>query len=657
MKFFLIFLIIIFINQPCFSQQKEIDSLETVFSQIKTDSSYNKKLGETIVWYRNRNPKINLYFIKKALKKSINDKDEYRNAYWTRELAFYYEGRGDLDSTYYYLNKSLLSFKANNNERYVHILKSSLAQYWQDVGDYTKSITCYNEAISFFEKQGEKDVWIVILIKMNLSSLYNNMEQYEDELKINKALYFQLKNDPDRERFGRLCSIIARAYMNLEKYEEGLKYAFESEKIKQSPNNKASLYINIGGLYAGLGNYVLSDQYYKKALKIFKEIGSEYREHIVYHNVGDNLMLQKKYKEAEYYLLKTNAFFEKNDVSSLSESYLALTELYEKKKDYKKAISYYKKREVLRDSLIGIEKQKAIADIEVKYETEKVKREKETAEKSAQINKLESAKNKNLFIGAAIIGVLIFLSSLFYFGRFKATKKAALVTLELKETQKRLAIEKQYRDSELKALKAQMNPHFIFNALNSIQEYIVLNQKNLASDYLARFADLMRKYLQHSDKGSISIQEEIDCLNMYLELEKVRFEDKLQYTIEVNSALNTEELSIPTMIIQPYVENALKHGLLHKKDNRKLNISVSKKDACIICIIKDNGVGRARAKEIQNKRRKEHQSFATKATENRLDLLNFGKDKKIGIQNIDLFDSDHNASGTKVIMTIPYTKT
>jgi two-component system LytT family sensor kinase len=100
------------------------------------------------------------------------------------------------------------------------------------------------------------------------------------------------------------------------------------------------------------------------------------------------------------------------------------------------------------------------------------------------------------------------------FSRIKAKKKAEIIILELHETQKRLALEKQYRDSELKALKAQMNPHFIFNALNSIQEYIILNKKNLAGDYLGKFADLMRKYLQHSDSGTLTIHDKIESLEM-----------------------------------------------------------------------------------------------------------------------------------------------
>lgn len=249
------------------------------------------------------------------------------------------------------------------------------------------------------------------------------------------------------------------------------------------------------------------------------------------------------------------------------------------------------------------------------------------------------------------------MSSLFFFGRLRERKKAELVTLELRETQKRLALEKQYRDSELKALKSQMNPHFIFNALNSIQEYIVLNKKNLASDYLGKFADLIRTYLHHSDTGVISLQEEIDSLKTYLDLECLRFEDTLNYTFNVAEDLNTDVTHIPTMLIQPYIENALKHGLLHKKEDRQIKVSFSKGEKNNIqCTIVDNGVGREKSKELQKKRASLHKSFAAKATEERLELLNFGKHKKIGVQIIDLYDESNIGNGTQVIVSIPILK-
>lgn len=221
-----------------------------------------------------------------------------------------------------------------------------------------------------------------------------------------------------------------------------------------------------------------------------------------------------------------------------------------------------------------------------------------------------------------------------------------------------LIIEKQNKELEnvflkLESLRSQMNPHFVFNALNSIQDYIINNQKNLAADYLGKFADLIRAYLEQSTKKEISLSDEIDTLEGYLELEKLRFEEKLEYQIDVDKKLEITEIKIPTILIQPYVENALKHGLLHKKSKGKLTIDfyLSDQDYLIITI-KDNGVGRKKASEIKAKQLLQHKSFATKATKNRLELLNYNMKNKIEISTEDVNDKNEDV-GTVVTIKIP----
>lgn len=247
------------------------------------------------------------------------------------------------------------------------------------------------------------------------------------------------------------------------------------------------------------------------------------------------------------------------------------------------------------------------------------------------------------FISALIL-ISFGLLTLFYRGKLKTKEKEKELALKNAKFENELAILK------LENLKSQMNPHFIFNALNSIQEYIVLNQKNLASSYLAKFADLIRAYLDHSSKGYISVREEVECLDTYLQLEKLRFEDKFSYTI--NSLESNEDIKIPTMLIQPYVENAIKHGLLHKKENRNLVIDFEllKEEKVLRCVILDDGIGREKAAQLRSK---QHKSFATEATQHRLDLLNFGKERKIGATIDDLINENKEAIGTKVTLLIP----
>lgn len=246
--------------------------------------------------------------------------------------------------------------------------------------------------------------------------------------------------------------------------------------------------------------------------------------------------------------------------------------------------------------------------------------------------------------------VLLFIALfLFYKHKMQKNEQEKLQALKSAQHQNELIA------LQLENLKSQMNPHFIFNALNSIQEYIVLNQKNLASTYLSKFANLIRAYLEHSSKGKISLKEEMDCLNIYLELEKLRFEEKLSYSIIIDENIDVYDVKIPTMLIQPYIENALKHGLLHKKDNRKLTVAfdLNKEKNILECTIEDNGVGREKAASLS---RSTHKSFASNATEKRLNLLNSKDKNKIGVTITDLYSENNQAIGTRVLVSIPILK-
>lgn len=253
------------------------------------------------------------------------------------------------------------------------------------------------------------------------------------------------------------------------------------------------------------------------------------------------------------------------------------------------------------------------------------------------------------FLSLCILGVVL-LVSLFFLVRISILKKQNKLLLD-KE-----AIEKQLVESQQTALRAQMNPHFMFNALNSIQEMIIVNDKKAASNYLGKFADLMRLYLNQSREESITLSEELAALQLYLELEQVRFEDNLQVTLEVAPDLVPEELTLPPMLIQPYVENAFKHGLLHQPKNKQLylefKIDQQKQQLC--CLIQDNGIGRAHSAQIKKAQNIHHHSFASSATQKRLDLLNYNRKKLITVDIEDLVDEQGNGIGTAVYLCIPF---
>lgn len=207
---------------------------------------------------------------------------------------------------------------------------------------------------------------------------------------------------------------------------------------------------------------------------------------------------------------------------------------------------------------------------------------------------------------------------------------------------------------EMSALRAQMNPHFVFNCLNSINRYILLNQPLVASQYLTKFARLIRLVLDNSKSEMISLEKELETLRLYIEMEAVRFEGRFQYNIQIDEAIDPGSLDIPPMLIQPYVENAIWHGLLHRKGNDgQLDIQIKLEHRDMIIWITDNGVGREAAQALKSKSASEHKSHGMTVTAERLKLLSNLYNREIHAQVHDLLQRDGSAAGTRVILTIP----
>lgn len=206
--------------------------------------------------------------------------------------------------------------------------------------------------------------------------------------------------------------------------------------------------------------------------------------------------------------------------------------------------------------------------------------------------------------------------------------------------------------NKIKALRSQMNPHFIFNSLNSIQHFVISNNSEKASKYLNKFSRLIRIILNHSEKQIITLSEEIELLKLYLELEQVRFENKFSYRITIDQSINADFIEVPTMLIQPFVENAILHGLAPLPKDGLLKISFSVREKSIVCTIDDNGIGRENSLHTKNTNSPMNLSLATKNTEERIRLL-----KKIDERDYSftIFDKQEiNQQGTKVEITFPY---
>lgn len=222
------------------------------------------------------------------------------------------------------------------------------------------------------------------------------------------------------------------------------------------------------------------------------------------------------------------------------------------------------------------------------------------------------------------------------------------------EKLERSQLERDLRISQLKALKAQMNPHFVFNVLNSIQGLYISNDRKQANALISKFSKLVRLTLDMSEELEAPISEEINMLELYLNVEKMRVQGDLDFTINIPPTLPQHDLYIPSLLLQPYVENAIKHGLLHKEGNRILNIDVklNEQKSLLSITIDDNGIGRLASSKI-NQNRPDHKSFATSANQKRLELLNNDRLDNIGLEFIDKYDNQGNPSGTTVILYIP----
>jgi sensor histidine kinase YesM len=205
---------------------------------------------------------------------------------------------------------------------------------------------------------------------------------------------------------------------------------------------------------------------------------------------------------------------------------------------------------------------------------------------------------------------------------------------------------------KLTALRAQMNPHFVFNSLNSIQHLIAGHERQPALAYLSTFSRLLRQILESSLSSTILLSEEMSILEKYLSLESLRFTDRFSYAITADPALDPDDLELPALLVQPYVENALLHGLLNKPGTGRLTIHFEDAHPYLRCTIEDNGIGRAAAAEIKSRKTTGHQSVGMLLTQERLELINGDRPDKVLVQITDLTDGTR-ATGTRVVIHIP----
>jgi len=245
--------------------------------------------------------------------------------------------------------------------------------------------------------------------------------------------------------------------------------------------------------------------------------------------------------------------------------------------------------------------------------------------------------------------LFIFFAILLISGLFYIISKYRINQIIKKEERKTALanLKTQVVEVELKALRAQMNPHFLFNSMNSIKGIIIKKDVKNAINYLTKLSSLIRAILSNSEKKSISLANEIEALQLYIQLESLRFTKKFEHQIQVDKNIDSSFVRIPPLILQPFVENAIWHGLIPKLTAPKqLNINLLRKGDFVLCEIQDNGIGRKQSEQVKSK--KEHHSMGIDITRKRIQLLH----QENEIEIIDLVDDEGKALGTKVIVKL-----
>ena len=407
--------------------------------------------------------------------------------------------------------------------------------------------------------------------------------------------------------------------------------AYEIKKRKGNRLRIANALTNLGITYYNLKQHNKAYEHLNLAKSIYKELGHETNLSVIHKNLVDIDLDKGQPKKAALHF--NSAYVHANNVGDKRGIYLAkegLAKTAFESTNYKKAYTEQQEAQTIKDSMLSNEKRDELAKVKAKYEYEK---EKVVLEANFKKNKaIDEAEIKqqtlvrNISIVAGIFGISILAIGLTLFRRKKeADLNVKIVT------------------SELQKLKAQMNPHFIFNTLNSINDYILKNEKNIASHYLIQFSSMMRKILNNSKEEEVLLSDEIEFLETYIKLEQQRLANIFTYNITVDDDIDEKETLVPPSLLQPFIENSIWHGLSEKEGNGRLTISFTKEQNALICTIDDNGIGmKLKAEDNTNKK-----SFGISSVQNRLDLLN--KLKRTDAK-IDFVEKDN---GVRAVIRLP----
>ena len=594
----------------------------------------------------------------------------------------------DINKARFYATEALAFSTETNMTNQIGLAYKNLGICDYLEGSYTLAIDNYEKATAFFKKANNKE---------EQAKIYNNT-----------AIIKNFQNDPDQaiELYQKALSVaieindssfISMVYLNigtvydrLWNYEQALSYYKKALTFASSTGRKTSALSNIAAIYSALDKSDLAISIYQEAMVMAESSNDIWLQAKINTNLANNWTNKEEFDKAKQCIKKALELSQGGNMQVINaNSYLQYANIYMREKNYKKAIQYYEiaiekfkfvglneqgnsaLRNIsecyyelkdyqkaftyqniyikLNDSIVNENNRTIVAELQEKYESEKKLNEIQKLEDQNRQKELKNAEQavvleqeRNLQLIIVFLALLIILAGVII----------ALIIFK-KQAAKKYKIESERTEVEQRLLRSQMNPHFIFNALSSIQSYIITNNTHDAGLFLSKFAMLIRNVLENSSQPFISIDKEIESLELYIQLEQMRYNNS--FTYEIINGLDDYLVKVPPMVMQPFVENAIIHGLRSRaeKDGHIRIILKEESDKAISCKVIDNGIGREKSAELQ-KESKQHKSFATKLTKDRLSRFSKNNQNNYQINIIDLYSNNGEAEGTEVNITIPF---
>jgi tetratricopeptide (TPR) repeat protein len=516
----------------------------------------------------------------------------------------------------------------------------SLGVVFSEQNSYAKSLEYYFKALKLYSQIKQED--IVAVLYNNIGIVYKSQKDYNKALEYyNKALTIQKKlKDHDA---GVTITNIGTVYMLQGKDDKALASFNEAARMFQINENKrglGELYNSFGNYYVKKKDYTAAKGNYTKAIAIFDAMEEKYGTSASLGYLGNLYSLQKKDKEALDNLQRSSALAgEIGVLSQVRDSEKSISEIYEKTGNYAAALKHYKIYSRANDSLNNAENIKSIVRAEMNYEMEqRAALQKSENEKREAIYNEKAKRQKQQIIFAGLSMLLLFGIAFLIYNR--------------RHLKKTLTLQRDLAEYEQKALHLQMNPHFVFNCLGSISSFIVQNGTDSAIKYLSKFSKLMRLTLEYSKESLIPIDKEIEGLQNYLELEQLRFNNVFDFSITKDANIE-DDMAIPPLLLQPFVENSIIHGVIPKKEQGSININFAIVDEKLVCTVTDNGIGFSKSKEMKENSVTVHKSMALEITRKRLEVIQAYTSKTSRVEINDVEDDAGKSAGTRIILNLP----